>query len=68
MNYTATVLWPRPQLQIDWVDRVSTLEQWLVRCVGEENRDWAWVNHTIDATVAFKRERDKTLFLLTWSS
>lgn len=67
MKYQATVKWPKTQPQIDWIDRVTILENWLTTFIGVEHLDWGWVNHTIDATVAFKNERNKTLFLLTWS-
>ena len=57
--------------QLDWVQAVDELELWLNRYCGSHYSEWAWHNGTsIDywtACIAFRRPRNKTLFLLTWA-
>jgi len=70
--YTATVPWPWVNLnQQDWIDSLFTLEDWLNQRVGAHYAYWAYGQQPNleywQACIAFKRERDKTLFLLTWS-
>jgi hypothetical protein len=47
------------------------MEAWLNRYVGSHYSEWAYHNGTShdywQACIAFKRDRNKTLFLLTWS-
>ncbi len=58
--------------QMDWVAAVEELESWLNRYVGHHHAEWAYHNGTTvdywQACIAFRRERNRTLFLLTWSS
>jgi hypothetical protein len=72
-EHVATAHWPIVLCddQLDWVQSVDTMEAWLNRFVGHHYSYWAYHNGTsMDywlACIAFKRARDKTLFLLTWS-
>jgi hypothetical protein len=71
-KHIAIVPWPWVAVsdQSDWIDSLFTLEEWLNTCVGRE--EWAYSNNPQleywQACVAFKRERNKTLFLLRWSA
>lgn len=70
--YVATVNYPIPQPQIDWVDQVIILESWLESCVGPRLERWAY-HHTEtqmpwQACIAFRAESDLTLFLLRWAN
>jgi hypothetical protein len=70
-NYIALAPWPQPTVQIDWVDQIALLENWLDTRVGPHHTQWAWATvseqTTREACVAFKWAKHKTLFLLTWS-
>jgi hypothetical protein len=72
-EFIAHAPWPlfTDDLQQDWIRSVNTLELWLNRYVGSHHVEWAFHNGTsIDywqACIAFRRERNRTLFLLTWS-
>ena len=69
--YNASVPWPHANNQDDWVDSMNTLEAWLIRYVGEHHVEWAYaMQHHLEyntACIAFREERYKTLFLLTWA-
>lgn len=67
-NHVATVPWPRPQPQIDWIDRYTCIGLWLDTTVGREN--WLWdldEHHPELCTVSFTQAKYKTLFLLKWT-
>ena len=71
-EYIDTAHWPTiltEHDQLDWVSAVECMEAWLNRYVGLH--EWAYHNGTShdywQACIAFKRDRNKTLFLLTWS-
>jgi hypothetical protein len=72
-NYVGIAPWPHihSNYQHDWVDAINTLEDWLNHRVGEHYKEWAYSTQQDQeywqACVAFKREKYKTLFLLTWS-
>ena len=73
-EHIAYATWPTilaPDQQLDWVTAVETMELWLNQYVGSHYSEWAYHNGTsVDywqACIAFKRERNKTLFLLRWS-
>lgn len=70
-EYIARAPWPNYDSQLDWVDNVVTLEDWLERYVGEHYKRWAWAterdHNSWEACVAFKWAKHKTLFLLTWA-
>jgi hypothetical protein len=73
-EHIATAHWPtvlNQYEQLDWISAVECMEAWLNRYVGSHYSEWAYHNGTsVDywqACIAFKRDRNKTLFLLTWS-
>lgn len=70
--HIAIVDWPVDprHRQVDWVDSINVLEEWLERYAGPHLVEWAW-HTTIEqqywqACIAFKREKLKTLTLITW--
>lgn len=71
-SYVARVPWPWVRTgQQDWIDSMFTLEQWLDSYVGPHSVEWAYSRQCDleywQANIAFKQERNKTLFLLMWS-
>ena len=72
-EHIAYATWPTINVndQLDWVTAVETMESWLNQYIGSHYSEWAYHNGTsIDywqACIAFKRERNKTLFLLRWT-
>lgn len=72
--HIAIVNWPVDprHYQRDWVDSISILEQWLEQYAGPHLVEWAW--HTTleqqyyQACIAFRREKLKTLALITWDT
>ena len=70
-EYIAQAPWPNYDSQLDWVENVHTIEQWLNQYVGEHYKRWAWATNQLNdpsqACVAFKWAKHKTLFLLTWT-
>lgn len=73
-EFTAVVPWPWVPIsnQADWIDSLFTLEEWLNTRVGPHWAEWAYSQQPgleyWQACVAFRQERMKTLFLLTWAS
>lgn len=67
-QYIARAPWPDYDSQLDWVENVTTLEQWLERHVGPHYQRWDWAREqtTSQACVAFKYAKHSTLFLLAW--
>lgn len=69
-EHIARAPWPIPQPQIDWVDQIVILENWLDNRIGPHLERWAWARNqeheSWQACVAFKYAKHKTLFLLTW--
>lgn len=68
-DFTASVPWPIQSGQLDWVQGLITLENWLETAVGKHYTVWAWNDsgNPRSIGVAFKWERDRSLFLLSWS-
>jgi hypothetical protein len=72
-DHIAIAPWPVASsiIQIDWVDAVDTIERWLEQYTGPHLKEWAFTTHQEqnywEACIAFKRERNKTLFLLQWA-
>lgn len=70
-EYIARAPWPNYDSQLDWVENVHTIESWLESYVGEHYKRWAWASEhdqkCYEACVAFKWDKHRTLFLLTWS-
>ena len=72
-KHIAIVPWPWVAVrdQSDWIDSLFTLEEWLNKRIGPHYAEWAYSQQPQleywQACVAFKQERSKTLFLLTWA-
>lgn len=70
-EHVAIAPWPKPQIQMDWVDGVITMEHWLEKHIGQHFIHWAWAtqrdHNSWEACVAFKYDKHKTLFLLQWA-
>jgi hypothetical protein len=68
--YNASVPWPKnDDPQMDWAWGVYSLEEWLRQHVGPRYKHWAYddCNVMFNIGVAFRWERDRTLFVLTWT-
>ena len=71
-SYIATVPWPSLAIgQQDWINSMTQLEQWLDHYIGQHAVEWAYSRQRDleywQASIAFRQERSKTLFLLMWS-
>ena len=72
-EFLAIAPWPVDprHTQQDWVDSINLLEGWLERYAGPHLVEWAFSQHQQqqywEACIAFRRERNKTLFLLQWA-
>lgn len=73
-EYIARAPWPlllTADDQLDWVNAVDCMELWLNRFCGPHYQEWAFHNDSNiqywTACIAFRRERNKTLFLLQWT-
>jgi hypothetical protein len=72
-DHIALAPWPVSSslIQIDWVDAIGTIESWLEQYTGPHLKEWAFSTcqeqNYWEACIAFRRERNKTLFLLTWT-
>ena len=70
-EYIARAPWPQQEIQLDWIQGVNTLHEWLESYVGPHYIRWAWAtsrdHNSWEACVAFKYDKHKSLFLLTWS-
>ncbi len=72
-EYVARVPWPKiyTNWQEDWVSSIETLETWLNQYTGRHWVEWAYSQQQNqcywEACVAFKQDRNRTLFLLTWA-
>jgi len=69
-SYIALAPWPRcyaPGFNLDWIDSMERVEAWLTECVGDR---WQWSSSQEqeywECCVAFRSDRDRTLFLLKW--
>ena len=71
LPFVASVPWPKDpvQPQVDWINSSSLLENWLSDNVGSHYSEWAWhwAPTPSTACVAFKWQKDTTLFLLKWA-
>lgn len=43
MQHYVEAMWPVPQPQINWVDQLETVEEWLTETLGLQGVAWAWV-------------------------
>ena len=69
--------WPKDSVietdgRYDWVNSIDQMEDWLDVSVGRRLVAWAWTCmdtpcHSACA-VAFKLDRDRSMFLLRWGS
>ncbi len=72
-QYRAWAPWPRTdQSQQDWVRSLEVVDDWLNQHVGPHHSHWAWdrVDLAVQGNylgVAFRWDRDRTLFLLRWA-
>ncbi len=73
--HLAVAPWPiitRAPGQVDWVDSIDTMEQWLERFVGPHLQRWAYATtqeqQYWQACIAFNRAQDRTLFVLRWAN
>ena len=70
-HYHASVPWPslEQDSQIDWIAGVEQLQDWLQFNIGRRPSLWAWHDgrSCYNMGVAFKWEKDRTLFLLKWA-
>jgi hypothetical protein len=69
-QYHAQIPWPvQDSAQIDWIQGLLIIEDWLRECVGPRYANWAYNDcHALyNIGVAFKWDQDRTLFVLTWS-
>jgi hypothetical protein len=73
-RHIASAPWPGTDLdlQIDWVDSIIILEEWLLQHVGHHYSNWAYHNAGWGlkpgyCSLAFRRAPDCTLFLLRWA-
>ena len=67
--YQARVPWPQPQEpQVNWIYGIETIEYWLRHNVGSRWCNWAWCDsdQAQRVGVAFRRQQDCCLFILTW--
>ena len=66
----ADVDWPRTELaQMDWITGIHEVESWLLSYTGPKYSRWTWATarEVYHIGVAFKYDKHRTLFLLTWS-
>jgi hypothetical protein len=72
-DYSAVVPWPVDprHYQQDWICAIDTIESWLEQYVGAHLVEWAFdgqrEQEPWQACVAFRQERNRTLFLLCWA-
>jgi hypothetical protein len=69
-QYHAQIPWPiSSNTQVDWVESLLHIEDWLRQCIGPRYTRWAY--HDCPALynigIAFKWDQDRTLFVLAWS-
>ena len=74
LPYSAIVPWPlvvREDGLTDWTASVSSVETWLLNCVGPHYTHWTWAMWALHqgnlCSVRFAREPDSVLFLLRFS-
>jgi len=73
LAYSVHAPWPVVESNgnLDWIDAVACVEEWLSACVGSHLIEWDWdvlcLHNPCWCSVRFARERDSTLFLLRFS-
>lgn len=69
-DHLALVPWPcLDQPQLDWVQGVSMIENWLSNNVGPRLSRWTWEDsgHHYKIAVSFRWDRDRLLFVMVWA-
>jgi hypothetical protein len=70
LPFVASVPWPNnpDQPQVDWINSIGLIENWLLGNIGKHYSDWAWnwAPNPSTVSVAFRWQKDTTLFLLKW--
>ena len=72
-EYIALAPWPvNPRhYQRDWIDAIDILEAWLEQYTGPHLVEWAFSSQQDqnywEACIGFRKERNRTLFLLQWA-
>ena len=65
-NYYVEANWPRPQIQIDWIDMEITVSTWLDTNLGPSQ--WAWATGPKNRICVFvQNSRQATLVQLHFS-
>ncbi len=73
LPYRAIVPWPKIEYhgQLDWVESVYLIENWLEKYVGPHYQRWVWSTWSLHQTdlcaVSFSRSQDNLLFVLRWA-
>lgn len=67
--YLASVPCPRDRNLLNWMEAVDQVQTWLEHNIGYHYQHWAWTDSQAaeNIGVAFLYDRDRCLFLLTWS-
>jgi hypothetical protein len=69
-EFIADIQWPGTHgQQLDWITGVTSIEHWLLNYTGPKYQRWAWhwAQECYHVGVAFKYDKHRTLFLLTWT-
>lgn len=70
-QYRAWAPWPHDRDQMDWIDGLRLVDDWLIQHVGAHHKMWAWDRVDLAQQgqylgVAFARAPHRTLFVLRW--
>lgn len=71
-KYRAWAPWPHTdEGQLDWVNSLTLVEDWLTSYVGPHYKYWAWDRVDLACQghylgVAFEHDKHRGLFLLRW--
>jgi hypothetical protein len=70
-RYSAVIPWPllfNENGQMDWIQGLDTVEEWLLERIGPRYQQWAWHDSSayFSLGVAFKYDASRTLFILSW--
>jgi hypothetical protein len=66
-QYIADVRWPQAE-QLDWVQGVTEIEQWLQYHHMSKYSEWVWnwASSCYQISVAFKYDKHRCLFLINY--
>lgn len=68
--YTASVPWPQHVVDhCDWSHGIELFDVWLRDHIGTRLCSWAWADsgNSRNIGVAFRWDKDRLLFVMTWS-